>query len=246
MDRGANRFVFMAAAVCAFASLVALGLWQMERRSAKNDFIARFEAALSRPPAPYGPASAGAGEQPEFKKVRVEGELLEADSIKVLSPIPEGTQALSGEGYGYLLFTPLKFDGGTVFVNRGFVPRSVAGSAAAPAGSRVTLTGVLRLPAKPGPFTPPPDLAKHLFYSADIPTMVRAAELAGGDTVTDAYIEALPGTQPERWPLPRDPKAYLTAIPNRHLEYALTWFALAAALAVFTGVYLRNGESLRR
>jgi surfeit locus 1 family protein len=49
------------------------------------------------------------------------------------------------------------------------------------------------------------------------------------------YIEAEPSGRTAGWPAPRDPQDLLAAIPNRHLEYALTWFGLAAALAVVYG-----------
>jgi surfeit locus 1 family protein len=64
--------------------------------------------------------------------------------------------------------------------------------------------------------------------------MMNAAGLTGPETVTSEYIEAEPSKQASEWPKARDPHALLAAIPNRHLEYALTWFGLAAALL---GVY---------
>src|SRR5215468_7522370 len=51
-----SRFFPTLVALAAFSVLIALGVWQMERRAWKNDLIARLEAALSAPPANYNPA----------------------------------------------------------------------------------------------------------------------------------------------------------------------------------------------
>lgn len=96
-------------------------------------------------------------------------------------------------------------------------------------GGAAPVTGILRLSAAPNLFTPAPDLAKRLFFSADIPAMAQAAGIEG------EYIEAEPSGGTTGWPAPRDPQDLLAAIPNCHLEYALTWFGLAAALAVVYG-----------
>ena len=85
---------------------------------------------------------------------------------------------------------------------------------------------------------PGPDFAKRLFFSADIPEMANAVALSGPGTVTGEYIEAEPSPQASEWPRARDPHELLAAIPNRHLEYALTWFGLAAALAGVYGFFI--------
>ncbi len=70
--------------------------------------------------------------------------------------------------------------------------------------------------------------------------MGQAAGLAP-ETVTGEYIEAEPSPLEAEWPRPRDPRKLLAAIPNRHLEYALTWFGLAAALAGVYAVFIAGG-----
>ena len=161
----------------------------------------------------------------------------DAKTVKLLVPTPEAVRGQTQDGFGYLLFTPLRLNNGAVFVNRGFVPRSVADRGDIK-GGEATVTGILRLSERPGWFMPAPDLAKRLFFSADIPEMVNAAGLSGPGTVTSEYIEAEPSPQASEWPKARDPHELLAAIPNRHLEYALTWFGLAAALAGVYGFFI--------
>jgi surfeit locus 1 family protein len=227
-------------ALAAFSVLIALGVWQMERRAWKNDLIARFEAALSTPPAVYDPAKHAGAEAREFMLVQLTGEFWNARTVKVLTPTPETARMRTQEGFGYLIFTPLKSSSGVVFVNRGFVPQSLAESPTPFPEGETEVTGIVRLPAAPGWATPQPEPAKRLFFAADIPAMAAAAGLKSGETIVSEYIEAVPVAAAPEWPLPRDPRTLLASIPNRHLEYALTWFALAAA---FAGVF---GAAIKR
>jgi surfeit locus 1 family protein len=163
-------------------------------------------------------------------------------SEKMLVPTPEALRGQIKDGFGYLIFTPLAFDGGVVFVNRGFVPTSLADALMKNADDREeTVTGIIRKPEKPGSFTPRPDLEKRLFYAADIPAMAASAGVAANKLIDSEYIEADATPNPGGWPRARDAHILLAAIPNRHLEYAVTWFGLAAALTVALCFY-----SLRR
>lgn len=232
-----SRVVLTLFTLAAFGILIALGVWQLQRRDWKNDLIARFEQALSKPPIPYQPPRSVNDRTREFARVTATGTLEEAKTVKQLVPTPEAVRAQTQDGFGYLLFTPLKLNNGVVFVNRGFVPRSVADRGDIK-GGEAAVTGILRLSEKPAWFIPAPDLAKRLFFSADIPEMANAAGVSGQGTVTGEYIEAEPSPHASEWPKARDPHDLLAAIPNRHLEYALTWFGLAAALAGVYGFFI--------
>jgi surfeit locus 1 family protein len=231
--RAANRVALTVFALGAFAILIALGVWQLQRRDWKNDLLARFSLALSKPPIPYEPPPPNANEDArEFERVSASGALLDAQTVKVLVPAPEAMRAETGDGFAYLVFTPLKAGDAVVFVNRGFAPRSVV-DAGGVKGGAASVTGFVRLPEKPGTFTPAPELSKRLFFAASIPAMAEAAAVKGA--VLGEYIEAEPAPGAASWPRPRDPHELIAAIPNRHLEYALTWFGLAAALACVYG-----------
>ena len=234
---GKSRVVLTLFTLAAFGILIALGVWQLQRRDWKNDLLGRFEQALSKPPIPYEPPPNGNERTREFARVTATGTLEDAKTVKLLVPTPEAVRGQTQDGFGYLLFTPLKLNNGVVFVNRGFVPKSVADSGGVP-GGQATVTGILRLSARPSWFMPGPDLAKRLFFSADIPEMASTAGIRGPGTVSSEYIEAEPSKQASEWPKARDPHELLAAIPNRHLEYALTWFGLAAALAGVYGFFI--------
>jgi surfeit locus 1 family protein len=90
---------------------------------------------------------------------------------------------------------------------------------------------VLRRGDSANAFTPPNQPAQNLWYARDIPAMARALGVSDPAPVFMMLEAPAPkGLAPTPAPLPAD-------IPNNHLQYAITWFGLAAALA---GVYLAS------
>ncbi len=233
-----SRIFLSLAALCAIAILIWLGVWQLQRRDWKNGLLTRFETALIKPPAAYNPERPASPKEREFMRVRVKGEFLDADTVRLMAAAPEAARAQSREDFGYLLYAPLKFKGGVVFVNRGFVPLSLAGSPGLFPEGETEVTGIVRLSQKPGWLSPPANAAKRLFYAADIPAMAAAAGLKGDEVIESEYIQAEAAANAPQWPQARDPKELLASIPNDHLEYAFTWFGLAAAAAGVFGVYI--------
>jgi surfeit locus 1 family protein len=142
---------------------------------------------------------------------------------------------------GFDVLTPLRqSDGRIVFVNRGFVPqerRDPATRAAGQIPGRVRVVGLLRLPprGKPNPFLPGNRPDRNEWYWIDLPAMARADALSG---VAPFIIDADATPNPGGWP-----KGGLTRVtlPNHHLQYALTWFSLAVAMAVIYYRYHRQG-----
>src|SRR5215475_3387325 len=90
-------------AFAAFSVLIALGVWQMERRAWKNGLIARLEAGLSAQPSDYNPAKPEGAEAREFMLVRASGEFLNGRTVRVLIPTPEAARTRTQEGFGYLI-----------------------------------------------------------------------------------------------------------------------------------------------
>jgi surfeit locus 1 family protein len=118
-----------------------------------------------------------------------------------------------------------------VLVNRGFVPLDRADPATGREGNpegEVEVTGLLREPEPRNAFTPADDAAKRLFFVRDPGPIAEALGVAPAAPFT---IDADAGPNPGG--LPQGGETRL-AFPNRHLEYALTWYGLAGALlAVF-------------
>jgi surfeit locus 1 family protein len=210
-----------------FVTLLGLGTWQVERLHWKEGLIAERQAALQAAPVAL-PSSLEAARALQFHPVRAEGEFLNARELSL------NAQSLRGDP-GFHIVTPfLLADGSVLLVDRGFVPIDRQAPATRQAGEpqgRVTVTGLLRLPPSgKGWFTPDNEPQRNSWFSIDLPAMAKAA---GVTRVLPFYVDADATPNPGGWP---QGGQTITALPNNHLQYAITWYALALALAV---IYIR-------
>jgi len=215
------------------AVLIGLGTWQIERLYWKEGLITQRMAAISASPvAP--PRTPEAARLLEFHRVAAKGVFLHEREIPV-----HAIERQSGAA-GYLVMTPLRLeDGAVVFVERGWVPadkRAAATRASGDPPGETTVEGLLRLPPgeKPGWFVPANDPGRGDWYWIDLLALARAA---GVPDARPFYIEA--GSAPNPGGLPVGGQAN-TDLRNDHLQYAITWYALAAALAVIYLLLLRR------
>ncbi len=93
----------------------------------------------------------------------------------------------------------------------------------------MTITGLARPPlaAKPSMLVPDNDTAKNVFYWKDLAAMTTSAGLDPARVLSlfvDADATANPGGLPIGGVTQVD-------LPNNHLQYAVTWYGLALALA---------------
>jgi surfeit locus 1 family protein len=207
------------------ALLAGLGVWQIERLSEKAALIAGVESGLEAPPQPLADALKEGLGGAEWHHVQLSGHFLHDKESYLFAQGPRGA-------IGVQVVTPLAQDnGGTVLVNRGFVPEALRNPQTRAAGQvegEVSVTGVLRLPQQAGLFTPAPDLKTRLWFVKDVSGIAAAV----GVTTPPVIVEADATPNPGGWPLGGQTNV---DIPNDHLQYAITWFGLALAL---TGVYL--------
>ncbi len=138
---------------------------------------------------------------------------------------------------GFNFYAPFALtDGRTIQVELGWLPEAAADSAAVPSGPQ-SFEAILLREGWHGTawLRPANDPAKNVWHYVDTLEMAAAAGLEM--PVTELYAVALPGQLPESgfraWQPGLD-------IPNNHLEYAITWFALAAILVVIFVLYHRR------
>jgi surfeit locus 1 family protein len=113
-------------------------------------------------------------------------------------------------------------------VDRGWVPADKAHPAARRSGQiegRVEVSGIARYRADdaPGWFTPENRPDQGLWFGYDLP----AVEEALGLKLLPVVIEADATPNPGGLPLGGQTR---TELPNRHLQYVITWYGLALAL----------------
>jgi surfeit locus 1 family protein len=233
-------------AIIAGAVLVSLGLWQLDRLAWKEALIA---AAASRPEAP-----ATAAPPPEtwgdldwdaldLTHVALPGRYL-PDEAFVYTVLSDARGPLSGPGLWVM--APFRTaDGWVVLVNRGFVPTAMDGAAPPvppPPEGEAVLDGLLRRPDPPGLFTPAADPAKRLWFVRDAAELAPAFALPAGARLAPFTLDlTAAATPPGGLPQAGETRRVFT---NSHLQYAITWFGLAAALlgvwAVFVLARLRR------
>ena len=210
--------------------LISLGGWQLKRLQWKLSLIEKVEQRLGATPVAFEEAvrRAAAGEDMEYAPVRVVGSVREAARARVFGSYEAAP--------GYYYFAPLTGPGGRdVYVNFGFVLQSIGDvpllDEGRDAAGPLEITGLFRGVEKPSPpaswFQPVEQSVDGLWFIRD---PVRFAQSSGIAT-RPYYIDSF-AMEGREWP-----KGGTTRLDfnNRHLEYALTWFGLAATLI---GVWL--------
>ncbi len=200
------------------ALLLGLGTWQIQRLHWKEAILARIAAAERDPaiPLPRHPAP--------FTKVRTAGTL---DNGRVAWLGAEVQDTRQGTALGAQLIVPLLRPGGAlpVLVDRGWVPTEPPLPYGEPV-EPVSINGFIRLPERPGLFTPANDPARRRFFTIDPAAMGGALGLRH---VAPYVLVAMGPARPDVYPAPVQ---HLPQPPNNHLEYALTWYGLAVVLLI--------------
>lgn len=218
--------------------LCGLGVWQLDRKMWKEDLIARLNARLSRAPQDLPPRASWPqlhqdGE--EFRRVVFPAEFLDGEEALVYtagSPLRPDVK-----GPGYWVFAPVRLAGGSiVLVNRGFVPPDHKDPAERSEGTPhgiVDVVGVMRWPEARGTFTPADDPKKNIWFLRDSKSI---ADIKKWATAAPFYIDQEEPVPAGGWPKPGKLEVQL---PDNHLQYAITWLALAGAVVIAFGVWLR-------
>lgn len=202
------------------AILVSLGVWQMQRLAWKQGVIAQIDARILA--APIAIPAAPDPENDPYLPVSVAGQLT-GDTLRVLV-------SQKDIGAGYRLITALQTRDRRVLLDRGFVAVDVADIATPSA--EVSVTGNLQWPQETDGFTPEPDLAKNIWFARDVAMMAAALNTDPVLVVARTVV----GDDPEVAPFPVD----TSRIPNDHLQYAITWFSLAAIWLAMSLLFLRR------
>ncbi len=221
-------------AVVGVAILIGLGIWQLDRKTWKENLIATVTERVSRapqdlPPRAGWPQLAQAGN--EYARVAFPAEFLEGEEALVYTA--GSSLRPDAKGQGYWVFAPARLSGGSIVViNRGFVPAERKNAAARAEGTphgSVDIIGYMRWPETRGLFTPADDVKGNIWYVRDPRAMAEAHKWT---TAAPFYIDQEQPVPPGG--LPKPGKIELQLLDN-HLQYALTWFGLALGLA---GVYV--------
>ena len=225
-----------ALAVAAFGILVGLGVWQLQRLAWKQGLTTRIETRAASQPVTLTDALHRweKSRDVEYLKVRFKGRFRHDGESHFFTVIAGKT--------GWRVITPLDIGAGKiVMVDRGFVPDARKQAKTREEGQvkgEQTVIGLARAPGIKGQFTPDNAPNKNNWFWRDLMGMASAVLPASEiKHVVPFFVEQgatdIPGG------LPRGGVTRVE-LPNRHLQYALTWFGLAGALLSVFALYLRG------
>lgn len=232
---GLKGIVVAIVLLAAFATLIALGTWQVQRLAWKENLIATIAARVHAAPVPLD-TLLGQGGDIEYVPVTLSGRFDHAHERHFFTTFDGAS--------GYNVYTPLvRADGSAVLVNRGFVPfdrKDPASRAAGQIAGEVIVTGLARtaLAEKPSWIVPDNDPAKNVYYWKDIRGMTEGTGRPQSDYL-GLFIDADRSPNPGGLPFGG---TTIVDMPNSHLQYAVTWYGLAAALVVVAGAWFWRGR----
>jgi len=233
---------FLYAAIATFVALIVLlglGTWQIERKFWKEALIDTLDRRLAAAPAELPPPASWARLDPahdEFRHVAFRARFLPEQQALVYTSGSAFRTDVSGPGYW--VFAPASVEGGgTVVINRGFVPQGAFERTKTPPtepGETLDVVGALRWPEPRGLFTPADEPEKNIWFVRD-PAAIAAAK--GWSVVAPFFVEQEAPVPAGGWPRPGPLTAKLR---NEHLQYALTWYGLALVLVAVFAVWARG------
>jgi cytochrome oxidase assembly protein ShyY1 len=241
--QGRRGFGFGVLTFAMVALFIGLGLWQLQRRVEKHALVAALTERLAAAPAPLPPSSQWSAlkqARDEFRRVSFTATYESVPDAMVYSAGSAVRDDIAGPGTW--AFMPARLSSGEIVViNAGFVqnmmqdrPQQDRAVARLVTGEPVMLTGYIRFPESAGVLTPAENIAKRLWFTRDHLAIARAL---GWGEVAPFYIDLEQPVPANGIPKPGPLEVHLK---DDHLQYAITWFALAGAVVIAFGIRWRG------
>ncbi len=220
--------------------LISLGNWQLRRLEQKEHFIKTIESNIARPAKPIESLDNNPN---HYSKISLSGHFLSNKNIYLYG---RRTSSPEKDGY-YLLSAFAATNGETYLVSRGWLPHSMKNKfdtnikfdEQAIYNQQQIIEAITLPDEKKNFFVPDNDNKNNIWFTLDL----KLAADNIGITNTNFYI-----MQINNQLLPEGIKplttTHLNKVRNDHLEYAITWYSLAACLFImfiyYTFLYKRN------
>ena len=199
------------------AILMSLGFWQLRRLEWKEAMLAEIDARIGAAPVDLADLGPPDSATQRYQAVTATGRTTGEEAL-----------VLSGEknvGAGYEVVDVFETAAGRrVLLDRGFIREEDKGKPRPPV--TLTIGGNLNWPNDADTFTPPPDAATGIWFARDVAAMAAALKTDPLLIIVSTAEGDAQGIEPR----PID----TSGIPNDHLQYAITWFSLAAVWAGMT------------
>lgn len=210
--------------------LICLGNWQIIRLKEKENFIKAIETNIANRAIAIDDFDKNI---PIYSKITVSGRFLSKKNAFLY-----GRRSASPEKDGYYLLSAFAADNGNIYmISRGWLPQSVKAQLNHLATTEKSeIIEAIILPGEKKNFlVPENDKENNIWFTLDL---VMASEVFATN-ITNFYLmqidsQTLPsGVIPLR-------TTHLNKVQNNHLEYAITWYSLAAAILVMFTISCRK------
>ena len=230
------------------AGLISLGLWQVERLAWKEDLLARIAQRVSAQPLVLTSGddiAKLAGETHDYHPAVISATRSGA-SVFWFTQIENAPADIApADRVGYHVLTPVKLADGThILLDEGFIPARFKDQIDAREESEQNLIQnlpvVIRWPDERNLFAAENELERGLVYVREAPQIGRHFSLV----LPPVIVEAAQTSAAANAPWPRGGQTRIS-LSNRHLEYAFTWFSLAAVLVFISSLWHMRGRRKR-
>ncbi len=214
------------------AALLALGFWQVERLSWKQELLARIAARQAAPAFTIAEAAdiqALSKQDDEYRRATLRGRYGREQLFwfTQIENKPKGLPRRDAAGYHVLVPFVLS-DGTPLLLDRGFVPARLKDTPDANPDGVHNLDVILRWPDRRGRFDNADKPTEGLVYVRDPKAIGHYWRM---DLPVFLAESAAPG---KHWPRGGQTRM---KIANNHLQYAGTWFGLAIVLVIISGLW---------
>ncbi|WP_410521432.1 SURF1 family protein [Candidatus Tisiphia endosymbiont of Parasteatoda lunata] len=210
--------------ILAFVILLSLGFWQIARLQEKELFLSSMKNNLNNPPINIKTLSGNK----LYAKIRANGYFLEGKNLHLY-----GRRSMSTEKDGYYLVTPFQTDDNKIIlVVLGWFAGRHKKNIDNIINNSMEITGVILPGEKTKLFVLDNDVKNNVWFTLDL---TQASDVLGLK-LEDFYL-VMEGNNNRSDILKSLSIENLLNVRNDHLEYAITWFALAISLAVIFVIY---------
>tara|TARA_E500000331_G_C16989903_1_gene597341 strand:+ start:64 stop:657 length:594 start_codon:yes stop_codon:yes gene_type:complete len=195
-----------------------LGTWQLYRLQWKQDLISQINRGLQSSPINYYKNI-----NKNYQRVQLTGNFNPSFQIFLYSLNEKGKP-------GFDVITPFETNNKeNVLVNRGWIAKNLKNKVPSNLTSS-SITGMLRSANRKNLFTPENDLQENIWFYLNL----KDVEKFTGKKFSK-YIVYL---EDKNIDVPK-PKKITIDIPNNHLKYAITWYAISISI-IFYYLYFRK------
>ncbi len=216
-----KAFLFQLFVILFVTIFCALGTWQLYRLQWKLDLISEITYGLNSSPIEYSTLI-----KKNYQRVTIKGKFDYDKQIYLYSLNDNGKP-------GYDVITPFITNRNeNVLINRGWIVKGLKDSPSINLKneSEKKIIGLLREIYKPNMFKPDNDLNNNIWFSINLEDLKKVT----GEQFNN-FVIFLEDNQ-AKTPLP---KKISIDVPNNHLKYAITWYAISISI-IFYYLYFRR------